>query len=341
MKLKKKIILLCITLIVLILAFTMYMIIALSGSSNPRIVDFTINDGESKTQITKNLQEAGIIKSALAANIYIMLTGNKPLYAGSYKVNNGDETFKIIKKLQENKQSDNTVTVLFYEGSRLTDIATIISENFGYTYNEVIDTMNNKEFLKTLINKYEYLTDEILNEDIYYPLEGYLAADTYEFYKDASIEEIVETLIEHRFEKLKNININNSKYTFHDIITIASIVDLEANSKDDRYNVAGVIYNRLDINMTLGMDVTTYYATQKKMGDHLLVSELNDLNAYNTRASNFHGLPVGPICNPSLESINAALNPNKNKNIYFYADETGKVHFFKKYNDFLVFKNAQ
>src|SRR5699024_4394226 len=104
--------------------------------------------------------------------------------------------------------------------------------------------------------------------------------------------------------------------------------------------VVQVINTRIDLNMNLGMDVTTYYGVQKDMKEILTNVDINDSNPYNTRVSGFLGLPVGPICNPSIESIEAALNPADTNYIYFFADiVTGNVYFTDNYDEFLNFKN--
>ena len=142
-------------------------------------------------------------------------------------------------------------------------------------------------------------------------------------------------------KKLETIKdeINASKYSIHEILTMASIVEKEAISYSDRQKVAQVIYKRLNINMNLGMDVTTYYGVGKSLKETLTNLDLNDENPYNTRITSFIGLPVGPICNPSIDSIKAVLNPAETDYTYFYADViTGNVYFTDDYNEFLDFK---
>ena len=103
---------------------------------------------------------------------------------------------------------------------------------------------------------------------------------------------------------------------------------LRPQTKEDREKVSQVIYTRLDKKMALGMDVTAYYGSHLSLKETITTKELNAVNPYNTRNLSFIGLPVGPICNPSLESINAALNPSDTNFEYFYADiNTGKVYF--------------
>ena len=120
--------------------------------------------------------------------------------------------------------------------------------------------------------------------------------------------------------------------TIHEYFTLASIVDLEGASADDKEAVAGVFYNRLNNNWSLGSDVTTYYYLKI---DDFKVSLNGDLGlykcdyAYNTRCNDFIGLPVGPICNPSIESFLAVLNPKEHDYFYFVADCSGKTYLSK------------
>ena len=118
-------------------------------------------------------------------------------------------------------------------------------------------------------------------------------------------------------------------------MTVASIVELEGNNAENRAKIARVIYNRLDQNMSLGSDVTTYYAIRVDMGERdLYAKEINTYNAYNTRGPNMEGkLPVGPIASVSEESIVAALNPAQGDFLYFVADKNGDIYFTKTYEE--------
>ena len=122
-----------------------------------------------------------------------------------------------------------------------------------------------------------------------------------------------------------------SSNNYHQLLSLASVVELEAKDPTDRLNVAAVFYNRLNANMQLGSDVTTYYAAKVDMSERdLYAAELNAVNPYNTRSSTMAGkLPVGPICNPSISSIIAAITPAKNNYYFFVADKNGDVYFTK------------
>ena len=132
-------------------------------------------------------------------------------------------------------------------------------------------------------------------------------------------------------EKLSPLKeeIKKSKYSVHEIFTIASIAEKEANKYEDRKMVTQVINKRLELNMSLGMDVTSYYGVQKSMKETLTKVDLNDENPYNTRVTTFIGLPVGPICNPSNDSIEASINPTTNDYLFFVADKHGKIYYTK------------
>ena len=120
---------------------------------------------------------------------------------------------------------------------------------------------------------------------------------------------------------------------------MASIIEKEAISDDDRAKVSQVIRTRIAKNMNLGMDVTTYYGVQKSLKEALTKQDLSNDNPYNTRNEKLKGLPIGPICNASLASIKAALEPADTNYIYFYADiKTGQIHFTDSYQEFLTFK---
>ena len=143
-------------------------------------------------------------------------------------------------------------------------------------------------------------------------------------------------------EVLDNNKVDMAEKTIHEILTIASIIENEAKFKEDRPVVSQVIWKRWTSNMSLGMDVTTYYGAKKALSETLTQSDLSAKNAYNTRNTEFIGLPVGPISNPSESSIVAALNPSDTNYLYFYADVygkdgseyVGKLHFAETYNEF-------
>ncbi|MBE6156879.1 MAG: endolytic transglycosylase MltG [Firmicutes bacterium] len=335
---KKGIIIVVISIIVVILLIVgLYFYGLTSVSKKEEKVTFNIAANTSTKEILNNLYKARLIKSKISSMIYVKLNSDIVIKAGTYELDRSYDTKKILEILSDGYVINDTVSVTFIEGKRITNYVSIISEKFGYSENEILDVMNDSNYLKELINKYDFLDERILNSDIYYPLEGYLFPATYEFYEDASIKGIIEKMLDKTKNVLDNYSnlIGASDYNIHEILTMASIIENETMIADQRDEVSQVIYKRLDLNMSLGMDVTTYYGVQKALSENLTKSDLNSVNAYNTRRTDFLGLPIGPICNPSEASIRAALKPSDTNYLYFYADiKTGELHFAKTYNEF-------
>ncbi|MBE6148977.1 MAG: endolytic transglycosylase MltG [Firmicutes bacterium] len=338
----KKLIIILGVLLTIIIAGVVFGIISMKPVSNTKDeVTFIIKPGTNKIDIVSDLKKAGLIKNKYIALAYVFFAANSNLQAGTYIIDRANSTSEIIAQIAagQTKEVPATVRITFVEGKRFVDYAKLISNNFEITYDEIIAKGEDKEYLKTLIEKYWFLDDSILNDKIYYPLEGYLAPNTYEFYQNASLETIIEKLLDQTsvtLEPLKS-QIEKSDYSVHELLTMASIIEKEALNKSDREIVSQVIYKRLNIGMTLGMDVTTYYGVFKEMTEGLTYNDLIEYNAYNTRNKNFKGLPVSAICNPSLESITASLNPSDTDYVYFYADiNTGKVYFANTYEEFLA-----
>ncbi len=340
---KKKIIIIsCISiLVVILLAVSLYFYGLTSRSQNNDNVAFVVNKGESTKQIINNLYEAKLIRSKLSALIYVKLH-KISVQAGNYELKESLNVQDIFDILTNGKVKKETVKITFIEGKRLVDFEEQLEEKLGITESAFLDTINDKEYLQELINKYSFLDDSILNDQIYYSLEGYLFPATYEFYKKASVKDVIERMLKKTGDVLAEYEtlIKESKYNVHEILTMASIIENETKYQSDRPLVSQVIYKRLDTNMSLGMDVTAYYGARKKLTDPITSVDLNAENAYNTRNTAFKGLPVGPICNPSEDSIKAALEPSDSNYVYFYADKGGKLHFATTYSEFQELKKT-
>lgn len=312
--------------------------------SEEKIIE--ILPGTSTANIVDILKENNIIKSSLATKIYIKLNNVNNLQAGKYGFLGEKNIIDVISTIQNGKILDETVKITFKEGKNIRYIASTIANNTNNTTADVYNLLKDENYISSLIEKYWFLTDKVKNDAIYYPLEGYLYPDTYSFEnKDVSIKKIFEAMLEKTgkiLNKYRDMNvekdgagadIEKNKYTAHEVLTIASIVELEGNTYEDRTKIARVIYNRINKNMSLGSDVTTYYSIKVDMGERELYSkEINTYNAYNTRGPNMNGkLPIGPISNPSEDSIKAVLNPAKNENLYFVADKNGDMYFSNTY----------
>ena len=305
-------------------------------------VEFKVENGSNYYTIVEKLYDEGLIKSKFCYKLYVKFNRPKALGAGIYTLNKNMSVKKIIDTLEKgNSKNPDAITLTFKEGKNMRWIAKYIAQNTNNKEDDVYSLLDDKEYLNELINTYWFLTDDILNDSIYYSLEGYLYPNTYDFKnKDVTIKEIFKTLLDQEEKNLKDLksSMESNKYSIHQIITLASIIELEAGRSNDKPGIAAVFYNRLNSNMPLGSDVTTYYAAKVDLSERdITIQEVNDINAYNTRSSTMAGkLPIGPICNPTVDSIKAVLNPEENDYYFFVADKNGNTYFTKNYQEHLA-----
>lgn len=300
------------------------------GNLESVIVD--IVPGQGTEGIAEALKEKNLIKDDLVFKIYCKLNEVNNMQAGTYDLNKNMSVEEIVNKLQAGDVVIKEINVTFPEGKNMRDIAKIISENTNNSYEDVMNVFESKEYAKGLIENYWFLTDEILDDSIYYPLEGYLYPDTYTFESvDVSIDDIIKIMLNQTDKVLSEyqIEIKSKGYTVHQFLSLASVVENEGISTEDRKGIARVFLNRIERGMALQSDVTTYYAFKVNMGDRdLTQSELNTANPYNTRGPNMEGkIPVGPISNVSESAMEATLNPSDSDALFFVADKNGKVYF--------------
>lgn len=301
-----------------------------SGKSEETI-EVVIPTGATSRQIGTILKNKDLIKNEFFFNVYVKLNRVGAMKASTYTFSKSMSLDEIVSSLVSgNNYNPDVIKITFKEGERITDYATDIADKTNHSYDEVIAVMKNKTYIQTLIDKYWFLTDEILNVNIYYPLEGYLAPNTYHFAnKDVSIEKIIETMLDQTETLLKKY-----KTTFetkpHYYMTMASIIEIEGTNTENRKQIVGVFENRLRKGDNLGSDPTTYYALQLPMTSDLTSAQFATANPYNTRSTSLMGkMPVGPIGNPSISSLEASISPTPSEYYYFVADKYGKIYFTK------------
>ena len=322
-----------ITIIILIVSaiITWNVMISPVNKDNNKPIKVVIKNGSTSKEIATILKEKDLIRSELFFRVYLKISKTNYLKASTYQMKQSMPLKEIVTMLEKgNSYNPDEIKITFKEGERITDFAKEIAKSTENDYETVINTINNKDYLNTLITKYWFLTDTILQTDIYYPLEGYLAPNTYHFTNSkVKAETIIEKMLDQTstiLEKYKSKISTNP----HHYITMASMAELEGTNTDNRKDIVAVFNNRLQRGMSLGSDVTTYYALQHPMNQDLTTEQFNTVNPYNTRSSTMAGkMPIGPICNPSDSSLEAAINPNNNEYLYFVADKHGKIYFTK------------
>ena len=305
------------------------------ASSSAEEIKVEIPLGTGSSGIAEILKENRVIKSELGFKVYIKITGINEFQAGTYNLRGNMSLKEIAESLQSGIVYDpNQIDFTYLEGKHMRWLAEEIAEKTNNTEADVYSLLENENYINSLIEKYWFITDEIKDEDIYYSLEGYLFPDTYALKnKDVTVEEIFEKMLDKMEDVLEDYKekIEESDLNVHEILTLASIVEMESVNTEDREDVASVVYNRLDRRMAIQSDVTTYYAFKIDMGERdLYQRELDTYNPYNTRGPSMEGkLPVGPISSVSKSSIEAAINPSETDYLFFVADKNGKVYFSK------------
>ena len=220
--------------------------------------------------------------------------------------------------------------IIVREGLTIPEVAAAIAEEMPFSSEELIAKWADKNYLKELIDKYWFLTDSILSDDIMYPLEGYLYPETYFITEEnptmESVTEIMLDMMDSALSSRKS-QIESSGFTVHEVLALSSVVEREAsNVKEEMPKVAGVFINRMNKGMNLGSDVTVCYANGKTSLE-LTQSELNIDSKYNTRK--YAGLPVGPICAVNGDAMDSVLDYEKSDYLFFFATQDGTIIYSK------------
>jgi UPF0755 protein len=332
--------------IVLVISILLLLLIVLISSGGYLYIDSALKpvDAESKTLkkvdipigssvtgIGETLQSHGIIKSAKVFKYYVKLKNEAGFMAGEYQLSPSMDVPEIVSRLKTGRVlAKASFKLTIPEGKQLEEIAAMMAKATKQKQEDVLNKLNNIEFIKTLMAKYpDILTEEILNSSVKYPLEGYLYPATYPFYKqNPSVEEMVTAMLNQTRKVVLAYSEESKKknLSVHQLLTMASLVEEEATEKADRKTIASVFYNRMKKGMMLQTDPTVLYA-QGKHKERVLYEDLEVDSPYNTYKNT--GLPPGPIANAGKASIEASLDPEKTDYYYFLATSDGDVIFTK------------
>ena len=300
---------------------------AVSKESKEVIV--TIENGQSAYSILNSLSEHGLVKNVTCGKVYLKLNEIHNLHANTYLLNENmslAEIFAVMENPTDEYVLKLKVTIL--EGTSIPDIAESIATALETDSDEVLNLLNDTDFIKELIDKYWFLTDEILAEGIKYPLEGYLYPETYLLNSNNTMKDIIFASLD-AMDKYLTANkaaIEATGWTPHEFLTFASVVERESLFDVDRPKIAGVFKNRLEINMRLQSDITVNYAWDRT-GVDVSYAHLEIDSPYNTYR--YSGLPIGPISTVSSITMDSCINYEDNEYIYFFAKQDGTVIYSK------------
>ncbi len=290
--------------------------VARSGSA----IVFEVPKGSSFKSIAKELEDDGLIRSKEA--LYILAWYKKELAsikAGEYKLSPAMTPEEILETLVTGKVIRHLITIP--EGYNMFQIARLLERG---------GVVKKQAFLKVCTD-WDFLRKSGIQED---SAEGYLFPESYYLSKNSSPREIAQTFINqfwkiwkdnHFNKRLKEIN-----SSVHEVVTLASIVELEAAVPEEKPIIASVFWNRLKRGIPLQADPTVKYGVliEKKIKKRRLTwKDLRKSTPYNTYT--LHGLPKGPIANPGLDSLRAVLYPKKTDYLYFVSKGNGR-HYFSK-----------
>lgn len=298
-------------------------------------VGFTVENGQSLTKVSNNLEAAGLIHNRSVFKYYCDFAGmGQKIQAGSYKLTRSMTMSEIADQLTMGDGNPIVRNITLIPGWTVEDFAEKLASD-----GVVADKNAFLELCKTgdAFTDYYYIADVKATANASkrrYILEGYLAPNTYEVYMTATDEEILRKLLsqtEAVFPADYQTRATELGMTMDEVVTLASLIEKEAKAADFT-KVSAVFHNRLKQNIKLGSDVTIHYITGvRKM--NLTNSDLQIDSPYNTYK--YAGLPVGPICNPSAEAITAALYPDETyvaeNYLYFCSKdpESGELYFSK------------
>ncbi|MGO0042501.1 endolytic transglycosylase MltG [Streptococcus suis] len=310
-------------------------------------IQVEIPEGSSTLEIGKILVDNKLIKNATIFNYYSKIKSYNNFQSGFYNLKQNMSVDDIAKALQESgtptAQKEAAGKVLIVEGYTLTQIAQAITDNTNtkdkndktpFTAEQFMATVTNQDFINRMVATYPKLFASLPAADsgVIYQLEGYLFPAVYEYSDETTIEELVEQMIAAMDNRLQPYyeTIVAKNLTVNEVLTLASLVEKEGSTDEDRRNIASVFFNRLNAAMPLQSNIAILYA-QGKLGQETTLAEDAAIDTSIESPYNIYwtpGLMPGPVDSPSLSAIEAVINANTTDYLYFVADvTTGNVYF--------------
>ena len=298
----------------------------LFGLNQPdRLIEIEIPDGLSNRQVTDMLYDEGIIGKNVTFLLYSSLkTDEGDFQGGTYVFNSNMGYDELIRDLKYGNIKYEEVRLTFIEGFTLQEIADKLEENRVCKASEFI------AYLQTAELNYEFADRLPVDPLRFRRLEGYVFPDTYEFYVGERVDSVAKKFLDNfrnRITEEMETKMLDRGLSLDEVITLASVIQKEAGDPKDMNRVSAVFHNRLQDNATypnLQSDVTIFYV-DRRIKPYIQNQNQEMYNAYNTYVC--VGLPVGPICNPGLAAIEAALAPSDDKDYFFVTDINGEYYY--------------
>lgn len=310
-------------------------------TAQTELVSFEIEQGASVKEVSKALEEEGIIRNSKLFNFYLKFKNVSGFKSGLYHVSKSMTLDEIIAELsgQGKDKDQNATKVLIREGEQLTEIAKEVEKSTKYTAEDFMAKVQDEDFLRYLVQKFpKLLTQSYNGYQVKYVLEGYLFPATYDMNDSKTLQMLITEMVAKTDEVMSKYydKILASDYTLQETMAMASLIEKEGSKLEDRKKISSVFHNRIKENMKLQTDVSVQYA----LGEHKEALSLEDLEVdspYNLYQN--YGVGPGPYNSPSEDSIVAALEPEKTDYLYFLADiHTKEIYYAKTYEEHLELK---
>lgn len=319
-------------------------------STSTEYVTVEIPEGSGNKYIGQILEKAGVIKSATVFNYYTKFKNYSNFQSGYYNLQASMDLEEICKLLKQGGTAEpeepSLGKILVTEGYTIKQISEAVTKNTAdddsstpFTADDFLSVVQDESFISKMVEKYPKLLANLPSADeATYQLEGYLFPATYSYYEDTTMEDLVEQMISTMDSYMSSYydTISEKGMTVNEVLTLASLVEKEGSTDDDRRNIASVFYNRLNANMALQSNIAILYA-MGKLGEETTLSEDASIDTsidspYNVYTNT--GLMPGPVASPSLSAIEATVNPASTDYYYFVADvNTGTVYYAETYED--------
>ncbi|MDP8948051.1 MAG: endolytic transglycosylase MltG [Actinomycetota bacterium] len=299
----------------------------------PVTAEVEVVKGDTLSSVAERLEQAGVIENALMFKMEARLGGHEDteIKTGEYTFKRGEDSDNILAKLTAGESAP-IVTITVPEGLDLEQTAQQVARQ------SKVSSARFEEAARRTDYGYGFLEDRAIEST-----EGFLFPKQYEFERGTTAPQMVTRMLEQYLLETQTLDISSAKerlnLTEYELVTVASLIEKEASNPGERPVVASVIYNRIRKEMPLQIDASVLYALDRPK-EELSLADLKVDSPYNTYEN--IGLPPGPICSPSRQSLEAAINPAETDYLYYVLRSNGEEHFFtSNYNEFLKMKQKR
>lgn len=293
---------------IIVVFFIVYATLIQAPSNFPVEGDFAVAEGTTLSEIADRLESKHIIRSSfLLKNTVMLLGGSQNVFAGDYFFKKKKNVFQVARIITTGSFDVTPVNITIPEGATVNEMAVIFKKR--------LPSFDEKLFIEKALAK-----------------EGFLFPDTYSFFPNTEVSQIIQTLEKTFKKRITEIRPDILRFgkPIGDIVIMASLLEKEARTTESRRIIAGILWKRIEIDMLLQVDAVFVYIIGKGTFQ-LSLDDLSIDSPYNTYK--YKGLPIGPIANPGLDSLRAAVTPIESDYLFYLSDLEGKMHYSETFEE--------